>query len=73
MNEWDIEQVLGNPELGGFVEGENRRSVEENNNHNKLNNARGVTCPKCGNLMLQTSSNCYECHNCAEKRGGCGL
>ncbi len=73
LNDWDIDDVLSDPILGGFAEGEKKKREGRENNKNGLNNIRGVVCTKCGNIMRQTSSNCYECLSCAEKRGGCGV
>ena len=74
IDSWNIDAVLSDAELGGFL-----KSTEENlgnGNHavnGNLLNARGLTCKECGNIMRQTSSNCFECTNCANKRGGCGV
>jgi len=35
--------------------------------------SRGIPCTGCGNLMMQTGPNCFNCRNCGEKVGGCGL
>jgi hypothetical protein len=72
LDDWDFDQVLNDSLTGGFKNGiakENRVKSKALKN----NNARGVPCEKCGNLMTQTSPNCYTCGNCAEKLGGCGL
>jgi hypothetical protein len=71
VDEWDIKQVLNDPELGGFKEYFKNDELlkSEENRENK----RGVVCRACGHIMAQTSSNCYECRNCAEKVGGCGF
>lgn len=74
LNDWNFDEVTADPELGGFVE--NKGELTPNNGDKqtkKLRNVRGVTCSKCGNIMRQTSSNCYDCTNCAHKIGGCGL
>ena len=71
VDEWDIKQVLNDPELGGFKDYYKHDELlkSEENRENK----RGVVCRECGHIMAQTSSNCYECRNCAEKVGGCGF
>jgi len=74
IDDWDIDQVLDDPILGGFKEktGKLKKfSIEKKSGSKK--NSRGVPCPSCGNIMIQTSSNCYECGKCAEKIGGCGI
>lgn len=78
VDAWDIEQVLRDPEYGGFVkkEGDERKKgapTNGNGNRRQNNNERGLTCITCGNIMKQTSPNCYKCNSCGEQRGGCGL
>lgn len=71
LDSWDVETVLNDPELGGFVE--QTEELGNGNNHAVvLTNDRGVICGRCGNIMRKTSSNCYECQNCPETIGGCG-
>jgi len=73
-DDWDIDVVLADPELGGFVE-DKEESIKLNNgkeSNKQLNNRRGLTCEKCGNIMRQTSSNCFTCQNCPYELGGCG-
>lgn len=72
VNDWDFNSVMKDPELGGFVNGENLELI--GNSHNgKMNNSRGVTCKACGNPMRQTAPNCFSCERCGDKVGGCGL
>ncbi len=75
INSWDVEQVLNDPEYGGFVEFNPDDSLKKINgkNNEELKNYRGVSCNECGNLMTQTSANCYSCNNCGGKIGGCGI
>ena len=80
IDDWDIEQVLRSPELGGFIEkkSKNTESISEKqdeskNKNGKKTNNRGVTCNSCGRIMRQISPGCWECGGCAEKIGGCGL
>jgi ribonucleoside-diphosphate reductase alpha chain len=75
LDDWDVEQVLKDPETGGFVKPQNNfeNGAPDGNGNGKLNNSRGLPCEKCGNIMTQTSSNCYHCNNCSHKIGGCGL
>ena len=79
IDDWDIEQVLNDPEYGGFVEynaNGNLGAVSNNDEERKnseLKNSRGVTCDECGNIMKQTAPNCYSCDNCGGKIGGCGI
>ena len=76
IDDWDIEQVLKDQFLGGFVEKSKMDQLKDINGKKGLkenNNNRGVTCTHCGNIMIQTSPNCYNCDHCGSKRGGCGL
>jgi len=76
VNGWDIDQVLRDPEYGGFVEYDstnNGAPASNRTNDSEFNNNRGVTCFECGNPMKQTSANCYSCSNCGGKIGGCGI
>lgn len=72
ISDWDFKQVIEDSEYGGFVkrkkDGELPKSKSE-----KRKNLRGVPCIKCGNIMTQTGPGCFQCENCAEKIGGCGL
>lgn len=76
VNGWNIQEVLEDPEYGGFVEydsNNNKTSATNGKNESELKNHRGVTCFECGGLMKQTSANCYLCENCGGKIGGCGI
>lgn len=99
INDWDFEQVINDPEYGGFVESANENINREDDEivsgiskilrknweeapvagiikpkkNGELKNSRGVSCSECGNIMKQTSSNCYSCDNCGGKIGGCGI
>jgi DNA-directed RNA polymerase subunit RPC12/RpoP len=74
IDDWDFEQVIKDPELGGFKKDSNskRKKLPKTNGKPK-SNERGITCPNCGNFMRPTGSNCYDCNNCGEKLGGCGI
>ncbi len=75
INVWDADQVLDDPELGGFTKTKTNGksySDEKPKQQKRQNNARGVTCMECGNIMMQTAPNCYECNTCGDKIGGCG-
>lgn len=100
FDEWNIEDVLKDPETGGFTNNKNepdnslaeliyvtdktltkakkRESIisfssgNSNGHENEKKGLRGKTCNTCGNIMNQTSSNCFECKNCGDKVGGCG-
>ena len=75
IDDWDLDQVLNDPELGGFSKpkkNENPSENEKTKQQKKQNNTRGLTCRECGNIMKQTASNCYECKTCGDKLGGCG-
>lgn len=75
INDWDVDQVLNDPEYGGFIEFNSKDSLKKINGktNGELKNSRGVTCNECGNSMKQTSANCYSCDNCGGKIGGCGI
>ena len=70
IDEWNIDDVLKDSETGGFVEGE--AFSLPNGNGNGKNNSRGKTCSGCGNVMIQSGPNCFECKTCGDKVGGCG-
>ncbi len=75
IDDWNINQVLNDPELGGFTKSKKDETSSENERpkqQKKQNNTRGVTCRECGNIMNQTAPNCYECTTCGDKLGGCG-
>lgn len=75
IDEWDIDQVLEDAELGGFVEGKGNglgKAIEKSRKRSG-GNSKGVICDSCGNLMIQTSANCYDCKRCGDKVGGCGF
>jgi ribonucleoside-diphosphate reductase alpha chain len=67
VDDWDVDQVLKDPEYGGFVEDTRKLKLSSSKENG---NERGVTCVKCGRIMDQTSPNCYSCR-CGENRGGC--
>ena len=69
VDSWNMEQVLKDPEYGGFVENKKENIPEKSNSNNK--NIRGATCNECGRIMTQTAPNCYAC-TCGERIGGCG-
>ena len=73
--EADVEQVLNDPEYGGFTEFKSSDFSKKTNEktNGELKNSRGVICAECGNSMRQTSPNCYSCSNCGGKIGGCGI
>ncbi len=76
INDWDYNQVIKDPELGGFIEdtsgslrAQARRRLKTSGN--VMSNTSGRTCNKCGNLMIQKSSICFDCRNCGENAGDC--
>ncbi len=75
IDDWDVNQVLNDPELGGFTKKQNGASATKNNGFDKKgnNNDRGNVCNRCGNLMHQTAPGCFDCKNCGDKVGGCGM
>src|SRR3989344_4540313 len=76
INYWDVNQVLNDPKSGGFEKEDLKKNLilgKNGKNKNELKNSRGVTCSGCGNPMDQTAPNCYECKNCGDKLGGCGI
>ena len=77
VDPWNIDDVLKDHELGGFVNEEDSitevlKKNSQNPNKKKQNGKRGNSCPECGNLMKQTNPNCYECERCGDTVGGCG-
>jgi ribonucleoside-diphosphate reductase alpha chain len=72
VDDWDFEQVIKDPEYGGFTDSLDLDNLIVQSN-GKLSNNRGVTCAGCGNMMRQTSPNCFSCEKCGDKVGGCGL
>jgi len=75
VDDWNLEQVLEDPFLGGFVEKTEEQLAREangNNDSDKNKKSKGRICSACGNIMQQISSNCFECTNCTNKIGGCG-
>jgi ribonucleoside-diphosphate reductase alpha chain len=72
FDDWDINQVVEDPEFGGFKNGNGKKHGTNGNGKKKFNNDRGKICDSCTSLMIQTSANCYSCTNCGDKIGGCG-
>lgn len=78
IDEWKFEDMINDAGFGGFAESDSRLPIvavkdkPHITNGNGNGNAKGKTCNICGNLMNQTSSNCYECKSCGDKIGGCG-
>ncbi|MFH1326865.1 MAG: vitamin B12-dependent ribonucleotide reductase [archaeon] len=70
VDDWVVDQVLEDPELGGFAE-DKGIALENGNGFTELKNARGLLCDTCGRIMEQTAPNCYKC-SCGQNRGGCG-
>jgi len=70
FDEWDINDVLNDPETGGFKNGS--FSFPKQSKDGSVSNSRAKVCSGCGNIMLQTGPNCFECKNCGDKVGGCG-
>lgn len=74
IDDWDFEQVINDPKLGGFSNGEAiYSSVSTDKDDKKAKPSSGVTCRTCGNIMRPTAPNCFSCTNCGDKIGGCGL
>jgi len=76
IDEWNIEDVLQDPVLGGFpVDSKTNPPKDEKDNHKnatKSSKTTGNFCRNCGDLLRQISPNCYECINCTSTFGGCG-
>lgn len=76
VDQWDFEQVINHPVLGGFKNGNGNKELSSEVREDlkrRLNNERGVTCKECGNMMVQVAPSCYDCMNCDNRIGGCGL
>jgi hypothetical protein len=73
IDDWDFEQVIKDPEFGGFEKPEKDSLLAKiPKNGLKLNNERGVQCRECGRTMQQTAPGCYKCI-CSNSIGGCGM
>ncbi|MEM4375627.1 MAG: vitamin B12-dependent ribonucleotide reductase [Candidatus Woesearchaeota archaeon] len=70
--DWDIQFVLNDPEVGGFIQPSQEKPASKQSKKYNGTNTKGVSCRICGALLRQVSSNCYECENCGERVGGCG-
>ncbi len=73
VDDWDVNDVLNDPELGGFVEdkGGMLKLLNEDKPKKGNGNPSGRVCV-CGNAMRQITPGCWECKNCGDKFGGCG-
>lgn len=79
IDDWEVDQVLADSILGGFVNDRsltlpvspNKSTKIDNGNRNKKEQS-GRVCNNCGSLMIPIKANCWECHNCFEQVGGCG-
>jgi len=71
VDDWDFNQVMNDPKTGGFVKSDKIDIPKKGKT--ELKNKKGTLCTNCGNIMRQTSSNCFMCTNCPNKLGGCGL
>ncbi len=72
LDDWNFDDVINDPKWGGFVEEKDgvkkpKKEQKEGTNH------RGNLCTDCGNILIQVKANCYECHNCGNSSGGCGV
>jgi len=77
VDPWDIDQVLEDSELGGFIDGDevvkSFKDPEDSDKKNKGNPRRGKLCGDCGKLtMEQTNPGCWKCTACGDTVGGCG-
>ena len=75
VDEWDVDQVLADPELGGFEPKRGLLALIANKNTRTLGNERGKVCDVCGSRMEQYNVNCYRCtkSSCGNMEGGCGI
>ncbi len=70
LNDWDVEQVLSDPEWGGFVplsEEEKLMAVAASRNGSSRS---GRMC-KCGTMMQWVKANCFICPSCGDDPGSC--
>lgn len=77
VDDWNVDQVLKDPELGGFVKinGDGKLRIPKNGinkSSDRGKNSRGNLCGVCGNLLRQTNPGCWSCDNCVTNVGGCG-
>ncbi len=74
---WDYEQVMKDPETGGFIEEDasdelSRLLAEAEKRRKETMTCSGAPlCPKCGNSMRVKKAGCYDC-NCGFDVGSCG-
>jgi len=68
IDEWNIEHVLADPQLGGFVKNKKKRASLSNGNGK--HKASGAIC-KNGHIMVKTGPNCFKCSTCGDSAGGC--
>ncbi len=74
IDQWDFEEVLKHPELGGFTNGDSyqNNSQKETKLLGATTSSTGKLCNRCGFAMIPLKSNCWECTNCPESEGACG-
>jgi ribonucleoside-diphosphate reductase alpha chain len=78
IDQWDVDQVLENPKLGGFKEEQDPimkllEESDENGKGKKSDTSSGKMCT-CGTAMIRTAPSCYQCPNpdCNHYEGSCG-
>lgn len=73
IDDWDVDQVLKDSLLGGFIEPDaSLLALLNKEKKQEIDNSKGVVC-SCGNIMEQYSANCYKCNICGNDIGGCNM
>ena len=76
INNWDYDNVINDPELGGFIiksDNEEQQVISNLANNNSIKkNTQGIVCKTCGNMMDILKAGCYSCPNCQTSTGSCG-
>jgi ribonucleoside-diphosphate reductase alpha chain len=74
IDDWDVDHVLKDPILGGFVQADENllKILKKKNGSQQTHNSNEPPCTLCGNLMKQTLPGCFKCTVCGDKVGGCG-
>lgn len=73
VDDWKFEDVMKDPEYGGFEKPKESDLMGLVQSNGSLLNIRGVPCSRCGRAMLQTAPTCFRCLTCGGSVGGCGL
>ena len=75
VDSWNMEQVLADPEFGGFVKADPEviqiaHAAPQVGSNGSLGKS-GNVCKACGNQMRQITPLCFQCDNCLTPTGSC--